>query len=55
MNTEIAQELHISPVLDKIQEYERNWLQYINRMPCNRYREYQKTTDQKAEGNKEDH
>jgi len=36
INTEIAKELNINPVLDKIQEYKRNWLQHINRMPCNR-------------------
>ena len=34
--TEIANELNITPVLDKIQEYRRNWLQRVNRMPCNR-------------------
>jgi len=28
-NTEIAKELNITPVLDKIQEYKRNWLQHI--------------------------
>jgi len=36
INKEIAKELNITPVLDKIQEYRRNWLQHINRMPCNR-------------------
>jgi hypothetical protein len=36
INTEIAKELNISPVLDKIQEYKRNWLQHINRIPRNR-------------------
>ena len=30
-NTEIAKELNTTPVLDKIQEYRRNWLQHINR------------------------
>ena len=34
--TEIAKELNISPVLDKIQVYRRNWLEHINRMPRNR-------------------
>jgi hypothetical protein len=38
-NTEIANELNSTPVLDKIQEYRRNWLQHINRMPCNRLKE----------------
>jgi len=35
-NTEIAKELNTTPVLDKIQEYRRKWLQHINRMPHNR-------------------
>ena len=30
-NTEIAEELNITPVLDKIQEYRRNWLLHIKR------------------------
>jgi len=34
-NTEIAKELNILPVLGKIQEYRRNWLQHINRLPRN--------------------
>jgi hypothetical protein len=34
--TETAKELSITPVLDKIQEYRRNWLLHINRMPLNR-------------------
>jgi hypothetical protein len=33
--TETAKELNITPVLDKIQKYRRNWLQYVNRTPCN--------------------
>ena len=35
-NTEIAKELNITTVLDKIQEYRRNWLQHANRMACDR-------------------
>jgi hypothetical protein len=31
-NTEIAKELNITPVLDKIQDYKRNWIQHVNRM-----------------------
>ena len=31
-NTEIAKELNITPVLDKIREYERYWLKYIKRI-----------------------
>jgi hypothetical protein len=32
-NTEIAKELNITPVLDKIQDYNRNWIQHVNLMP----------------------
>jgi hypothetical protein len=32
-NTEIAKELNITPVLDKIQDYRKKWLQLIYRMP----------------------
>jgi hypothetical protein len=55
-NTEIAKELNITPVLDKMQDYKRNWIQHANRMPCNRLpRLIKKTTPQDAEGTKEDH
>ena len=35
-NTEITKGPNITPSLNKVQEYRRNWLQHINRMPCNR-------------------
>ena len=35
-NTQIAKELKITPVLDKLLEYKRNWIQHANRMPSNR-------------------
>jgi hypothetical protein len=35
-NTQIAKELKITPILDKLLEYKRNWIQHVNRMPCNR-------------------
>jgi hypothetical protein len=35
-NTAIANKLNITPVLDKIQDYNRNWIQYVNWMPRNR-------------------
>jgi len=35
-NTQIAKELKITPILDKLQEYKRNWIQHVNRMPRNR-------------------
>jgi hypothetical protein len=35
-NTQITKELKITPVLDKLLEYRRNWMQHVNRMPRNR-------------------
>jgi len=35
-NTQIAKELKITPILDKLQEYKRNWIHHVNRMPLNR-------------------
>jgi hypothetical protein len=35
-NTQIAKELEITPILDKLLEYKRNWIQHVNRMPHNR-------------------
>jgi hypothetical protein len=35
-NAEIAKELKITLILDKLLEYERNWIQHVNRMPRNR-------------------
>ena len=35
-NTRIAKELKITPILDKLLEYKRNWIQHVNRMPRNR-------------------
>ena len=35
-NTQIANELEITPILDKLLEYKRNWIQHVNRMPRNR-------------------
>jgi len=31
-----AKKLNITSVLDKMQDYRRNWIQHVNRMPCNR-------------------
>jgi len=30
-NSHIAKELEITPVLDKLLEYKRNWIQHVNR------------------------
>jgi len=35
-NTQITKELKITPILDKLLEYKRNWIKYVNRMPRNR-------------------
>jgi hypothetical protein len=35
-NTQIAKELKITPVSDKLPEYKRNWIQHVKRMPRNR-------------------
>ena len=48
-NTETENELNSTAVLDKIQEYRRNWLQRINRSPYNRLpRILKKTTEKQA-------
>ena len=35
-NTQNTKELKITPILDKLLEYKRNWVQHVNRMPRNR-------------------
>jgi len=35
-NAQIAKELKITPILDKLLGYKRNWIQHVNRMPRNR-------------------
>jgi hypothetical protein len=35
-NTQIAKELKITQILDKLLEYKINWIQRVNRMPRNR-------------------
>jgi len=35
-NAQIAKELKITPILDKLLEYKKNWVQHVNRMPRNR-------------------
>jgi hypothetical protein len=54
-NTETAKELNIAPVLDKIQSYKGNWIQHVNRTPCNRLPTTRKNCTPKAEGTREDH
>jgi len=36
INKRITRELKITPILDKLLEYKRNWIQHIDRMPRNR-------------------
>jgi len=33
---QITKELKIAPILNKLLEYKRSWLQHVNRMPRNR-------------------
>jgi hypothetical protein len=35
-NTQIAKELKVTPILDKLLEYKRNWIQHVNSLPRNR-------------------
>jgi len=35
-NTQITEELKITPILGKLLEYKRNWIQQLNRIPRNR-------------------
>jgi len=35
-NTQITKEFKITPILDKLLEYKRNWIQHVYRMPRNR-------------------
>jgi hypothetical protein len=35
-NIKIAKQLKITPILDKLLKYKRNWIQHVNRMPRNR-------------------
>jgi hypothetical protein len=53
-STEIAKELNITPVLDKIQDYKRNWIQHVNRMPHNRLPRVIKNYTPKVRGTRED-
>jgi len=34
-NAQIAKDLKITPILDKLLEYKRSWIQHVNRMPRN--------------------
>jgi hypothetical protein len=35
-NTQIAKELKLTPILDRLLEYKRNWIPHVNRMSRNR-------------------
>jgi len=39
-NIEIAKEINITAVLERMQEYRRNWLQHTTESPAIDYREY---------------
>jgi len=35
-NTQITNKLKITPIVDKLLEYKRNWIKHVNRMSRNR-------------------
>jgi hypothetical protein len=35
-NTQITKELKLTPILEQLLEYKRNWIQHVNRMSFNR-------------------
>jgi hypothetical protein len=35
-NAQMAKELKITPILNKLLEYNRDWIQHVNRIPRNR-------------------
>jgi len=45
--TEVAKDLNEVPVLDKIQDYRRNCVQHVKRMPRKKLQRIIKTTDQR--------
>jgi len=49
-NGQIAKEIKITPILDKLVEYKRSWIQHVNRMPRNRLARVMKHTVRLAEG-----
>jgi len=42
-NTQITKELKITPILDRLLEYKRKWIQHVNRMLHNRLPRAMKT------------
>jgi hypothetical protein len=53
-NAENAKELNVVPVLDKIQDYRRNWILHVNIMPHNSLQGIIKNYRPKAEETKRD-
>jgi len=49
-NAQIAKEVKITPILDKLLEYKRSWIQHVNRMPRNRLPRVMKHYSPLAEG-----
>jgi len=49
-NSKIAKELKITPMLYKLLEYKRSWIQHINRMSRNRLHRVMKHYSPMAEG-----
>jgi len=51
-NAQITKELKITPILDKLLEYKRNWIQHVNRMPRNRLPRVMKHYSQRGRKNR---
>ena len=49
-NTQITKELKTTPILDKLLEFKRNWIQHVNRIPYNRLPRIMKHYSPLAEG-----
>jgi len=49
-NAQIAKDLKITPILDKLLGYKRSWTQHVNRMPRNRLPRVIQYCPQLAEG-----
>jgi hypothetical protein len=49
-NIQIAKELKITPILDKLLEYKRDWIQHVNIMPLPRVMKYYCLTGRRNHG-----
>jgi len=50
-----AEEFSVTAVCDKMQDYRRNWIRHLNRLPRDRGPRITRTANGQAEGTGEDH